>query len=105
MAEEVLSIAFVRPFEGHDEEVAALAGELYVLLERKQYSRDLLYRDRRDPHLLVNLRYWRSEEARQEAHEDPEVHHFWARLGQICQVETVYERLEEIDWRKRSPGS
>jgi len=53
MAEEVLSIAFVRPFEGQDEEVVALAGELYALLERKQYSRDLLYRDRHDPHLLV----------------------------------------------------
>jgi quinol monooxygenase YgiN len=99
MAEEVLSIAFVRPFEGHDEEVVALASELYVLMKRKQYSRNLLYRDQRDPHLLVNLRYWRSEETRREAYEDPDVQRFWARLGQICRVETVYEQLEEMDWR------
>lgn len=96
MSEEVLSIAFVRPLEGQEAEVLAVARALYALLERKQYSRDLLYRDTRDPHLLVNLRYWRSREARELAHEDPDVHRFWARLGQICRVETVYERLEEI---------
>lgn len=101
MSEEVLSIAFVQPQEGHEAELISILKELYTLLERKQYSRDRLYRDVRNSHLLVNLRYWRSEQARREAQEDPDVHRFWARLGQICRVEPVYESLEEIVWKQK----
>ena len=50
-----------------------------------------------NPHHYVNLRYWTSEEARAQAHEDPEVHRFWARLGLLMNMLKVYERLERVN--------
>ncbi len=96
MRPEVLSIAFVRPEEGKEEECLAVLWDLYRVLQRKNYSRDVLYRDKNDPRLLVNLRYWKSPAARDQAHEDPEVHRHWSRLGQLCRVELVREELESI---------
>lgn len=96
MAQEMLSIAFVRPEEGKEEECLAVLWDLYRVLHHKDYSRDVLYRDKNDPHLLVNLRYWKSRAARDQAHEDPEVHRHWSRLGQLCRVELVREELESI---------
>lgn len=104
MAEQVLSIAVVRPDEGKAEECAAVIRELYAVLQRKNYSRDLLYRDTQNPELLVNLRYWTSPQARQDAHEDPEIHRYWLRLGQLCKVVQVYEELEEIQGSASSVG-
>lgn len=96
---EVLSIAVVRPHEGKTEETVAVIRELYAVLERKHYSRDLLYRDLNDPRLMVNLRHWSSAQARRDAQEDPEIHRYWQRLGQLCEVVKVYEELEEIPAR------
>lgn len=96
MSEEIVAIAFVRPEEGHDEETLHVLQELYGVMTRKNYSRNILYRDANDAHTLVNIRYWSSEEARQKAHEDPEVHRCWARLGQLAKVERVFERLDEV---------
>lgn len=103
---EILSIAYIRPEEGKDEETLQLLSELYGLMRRKGYSRDLLYRDVKDKGgRLVHLRYWVSEEARDEAHEDPEVHRLWQRLGSISKVEAVLEKLEAIDgtWSVSAP--
>ena len=72
--------------------------ELYALLGRKNYSRDRLYRDAKD-NRLIGVRVWTSELARNQAHEDPEVHRIWARLGRLCTVEQVWEQLEEVDLR------
>jgi quinol monooxygenase YgiN len=94
---EILSIAYIRPEEGKDEETLKLLSELYGLMRRKGYSRDLLYRDLKDRGRFVHLRYWASEETREEAHEDPEVHRLWQRLGNISKVEAVQEKLEAID--------
>lgn len=94
---EILSIAHVRVDEGKDDETLQVLSDLYSLLRRKGYSRDLLYRDMKDPGLFINLRYWKSQEAREEAHEDPEVHHLWQRLAQISNVESVIEKLEPIE--------
>jgi quinol monooxygenase YgiN len=95
---EVVSIAYIRPDDGKEEETLQVLSELYGVMRRKGYSRDLLYRDVKDKGgRLVNLRYWASEEAREEAHEDPEVHRLWQRLGGISKVEAVLEKLEEID--------
>ena len=96
MTEEIVAIAFVRPGEGHDEETIQVLHDLYEVMTRKNYSRNVLYRDAKDLHTYVNLRYWTSEEARQKAHEDPEVHRCWARLGQLATVERVFERLDEV---------
>ncbi len=97
---ELFSIAYVRPEEGKEQETLDILSQLYTLLRKKKYSRDLLYRDLKDPGRLLNLRYWRSEEARDEAHEDPEVHRLWQRLSEVSKVEGVIEKLKLIegDW-------
>jgi quinol monooxygenase YgiN len=94
---EILSIAYIRPNEDKEADTLQILAELYGLLGRKGYSRDLLYRDLKDRGRFVNLRYWASEEAREEAHEDPEVHRLWQRLGNVSQVEAVLEKLEAIE--------
>ena len=94
---ELFSIAYVRPEEGNEQQTLEILVQLYTLLRNKDYSRDLLYRDARDHRRLINLRYWRSEEARQEAQEDPEVHRLWQRLSEISKVEGVIEELELIE--------
>lgn len=93
---EILALAVVEAFEDKSEQCLALLREFYAALRAKGYSRDLLYRDARNPQRFVNLRYWRSEEARDEAHEDPDVHRFWVRLAELSQVTTVFERLEPV---------
>jgi quinol monooxygenase YgiN len=94
---ELLSLAYVRPNPGKEQETLAILTELYTLLRNRNYSRDFLYRDAKNPGRLLNLRYWRSEEARDEAHEDPAVHQLWQRLSEVSTVEGVIERLEVIE--------
>jgi hypothetical protein len=96
MEQEVLAIAVVLPFEGREAEVIALLNEFYVMLARKGYCRDILYRSMKDPSRLINLRYWKSDEMRREASEDPDVHRYWHKLVTMAEVERVYEQLHEI---------
>jgi len=93
---EIMALAIVDAFDGKDEECLHLLHEFYAVLRRKQYSRDLLYRDQKHPGRFVNIRYWRSEEARKEAQDDPDVHRFWRRLSEIAKVTQVLERLEDV---------
>lgn len=93
---EIMALAVVEAFHGKDEECLQLLHEFYAVLRRKQYSRDLLYRDLKDRRQFINIRYWRSEQAREDAHEDPDVHRFWQRLSEISKVTVVFERLEDI---------
>ena len=65
-------------------------------MRRKQYSRDLLYRDLKDSRRFINIRYWRSDETRKEAQDDPDVHNFWKRLSEIAKVTHVFERLADV---------
>jgi quinol monooxygenase YgiN len=92
---EILSIAYIRPEEGKEKETLEILSELYDTLRRKGYSRDLLYRDPQGR--LVNLRYWQSEELRDEAHEDPEMHRLWQRLADVSKWEVAAEKLEAVD--------
>ena len=55
---EILSIAHIRVDEGKEQETLQTLSELYLLMRRKGYSRDLLYRDVKEPSRLINLRYW-----------------------------------------------
>lgn len=96
MSDEIFAIAVVKPEEGHEQEVLEILSDLYAVMRRKNYSRNTLYRDRKEPSRLVNFRYWTSDDARTRAQEDPEVHRCWARLGQVAKVETVMEHLDEI---------
>ncbi len=93
---EIMALAVVEAFDDKGEECLQLLHQFYAVLRRKGYSRDLLYRDLKDPRRFVNVRYWSSENARQEAHEDPDVHGFWKRLSEIASVTPVFERLEDV---------
>ncbi len=92
---EILSIAVMEPYDGKEDEFVELLREFYTVLREKKYSRDQLMKNKRTPH-YVNIRYWASEEARRSAHEDPDVHRFWARLGLLCQMRAVYETLDQV---------
>ncbi len=96
MASEILSIAVFEPHPGQEDKCVALVHELYRLMHRKRYSRDYFYRDLKKPGRYVNLRYWRSPEARVEAQQDPDLHRMWAQLGLIMTMVNVYETLEEL---------
>ena len=79
-----------------DMEAASLATirELIAILSAKGYSRDLLYREGESHYVL--LRYWKSEESRRSAQEDPEVLRCWARLGNEIRIVKVYETLQNV---------
>ena len=96
MSDEIFALAVVRPHEGHEEQVIGILHDLYVVMNRKNYSRNILYRDEKDKSRLVNLRYWSSEKARSEAQEDPEVHRQWVRLAEVATVDLVFESLVEV---------
>ena len=94
MLQEILSVAVWEPVP--DKEAASLATlrELTAIVVAKGYGRDILYRDR-EAH-YVFLRYWKSEESRQAALEDPDMQRCWARLGNEIQIVKVYETLTEL---------
>jgi hypothetical protein len=72
--------------------------ELMSIVAAKGYGRDLLFRDRESHYVF--LRYWKSEEARQSALEDPDMQRCWARLGNEVQIVKVYETLSEISFNQ-----
>jgi hypothetical protein len=94
MPPEILSVAVWEPVP--EEEAASLATlrELSAIVAAKGYGRDLLYRDRESHYVF--LRYWKSEEARRAAQEDPDMLRCWARLGNEISIVKVYETLTEV---------
>lgn len=94
--QEFLAIAVIRPFDGREAEVIQLLHDFYILLSEKNYSRDILYRESAFSPRLFNFRYWKSKEARQQAYEDSDIHQYWQRLSEICEVEKIYEELNEV---------
>ncbi len=98
MPDSILSIAVMEPFPGCEEEFLGVLHDLYTLMERKGYSDNSLLRNRLDPPHYINIRRWKSVEARESAHEDPEVHRYWAKLGNLCFMRRVHEILDEVNW-------
>jgi len=94
MAEEILSVAIWEPVPNHEAAAFKTFRELTSIVARKGYGRDLLYRDH--DHHYVFLRYWKSEDARRQAQEDPDMLRCWAKLGNEIQIVKVYETLAEI---------
>jgi quinol monooxygenase YgiN len=92
---EILSIAIFQPLPGHEEASLATMQALIAALSAGGYSRDLLYRDAKSHDELVLLRYWKSEEARRAALEDPEVLRCWAKLSHEIRTVRIYETLED----------
>ena len=98
MPQEILSVAVWDPVPGMEAASLATIRELIAILTSKGYSRDLLYRDRESHYVL--LRYWKSEDARRSAQEDPDMLRCWARLGNEIQIVKVYETLTEVALEK-----
>jgi hypothetical protein len=94
MAEEILSVALWEPNPQMEATALATFHELTSIVAGKGYGRDFLYRDR-DQH-YVFLRYWKSEEARRIAQEDPDMLRCWAKLGNEIQIVKVYETLTKV---------
>jgi quinol monooxygenase YgiN len=92
---EILSIAIFQPLPGHEEASLATMQTLIAALSSAGYSRDLLYRDAKSQDEYILLRYWKSEESRRAALEDPEVLRCWAKLSLEIRTVKIYETLEE----------
>jgi len=95
MPEEILSLAIFEPLPGNEEAVLATMQALMAALAKHGYSRDLLYRDGKSKREFILVRYWKSEEARRAALEDPEVLRYWAELSHEIRTIKVFESLEE----------
>jgi hypothetical protein len=92
---EILSIAIFEPLPESQEAALATIRELGAALTKGGYSRDSVYRDAKSGHYIL-LRYWRSEEARRAALEDPNVLRCWARLAHEIRTVSVMETLDEV---------
>lgn len=94
MPEEILSVAMWEPLSGMESTALNTFQELTSIVAAKGYGRDFLYRDRE--HHYVFLRYWKSEQSRRMAQEDPDMLRCWSRLGNEIQIVKVYETLSEV---------
>jgi hypothetical protein len=92
---EILAVAVFEPLDGMEAQALATVRELSAVLERGGYSRDVLYREPAGEYVLV--RYWKSDEARRQAPEDPDAQRCWARLAHEIRIVKIYERLEEVE--------
>ncbi len=92
----IRSMAILKPHEGKEEATVNYLREFYTMMSRKQYSRDTLFRDRKHPGLLVHIRLWLSQESRETAQQDPDVHRYWINLGEVAVITTIYEDLDEV---------
>lgn len=94
MPQEILSVAVWEPVPQMEAASLNTLRELSAIVASKSYGRDLLYRDRESHYVL--LRYWKSEDARRIAQEDPDMLRCRARLGNEIQILKVYETLSEV---------
>lgn len=94
MAQEILSLAIWEPLPEHEAAALETFRELTSIVASKGYGRDFLYRD--GEHHYVFLRYWRSEQSRRDAQEDPDMLRCWAKLGNEIQIVKVYETLSDV---------
>lgn len=96
MDEEIVSVAVIEALPGKQEELVAMLREFYTMMRTKGYSRDVLRRDASRPDRFFHTRFWKSEQTRAEAQHDPDVHRYWLRLPELCNIPAIYESLETI---------
>jgi len=96
MSKEILSIAIFEPLAGSEQAALETLRGLDAALTQGNYSRDCLFRDEKAPNQYVLLRYWKSQEARRAALEDPQVLRCWAKLAHEIRIIKVVETLEEL---------
>ncbi len=101
MAHEILSVAIWKPVPEMEAASLATLSELKSIVAAKGYGRDLLYRDRESNYVF--LRYWKSEDARRTAMEDPDMLRCWAKLGNEISTVKVYETLNEVPLTRARP--
>lgn len=94
MAHEILSVAVFAPLAGMEKEALATVRDLSSVLAKGGYSRDVLYREPQGDYVLV--RFWKSDDARRAALEDPEAQRCWAKLAHQIRIVKVHESLEEV---------
>jgi len=94
MEHEILSVAIWEPLTGLEGTALETFQELKTIVSAKAYGRDLLFRDAESHYVF--MRYWKSEEARRAAQEDPDMLRCWARLGNQIRIVKVYETLTEL---------
>jgi hypothetical protein len=92
---EILSLAIFVPLPESQEAALGTIRELGAALVKGGYSRDSVYRDVKSGQYIL-LRYWRSEDARRAALEDPDVLRCWAKLANEIRTVSVMETLEEV---------
>jgi len=95
MAHEILSVAVFIPLAGKEAEALATVRDLSSVLGKGGYSRDVLYREPEGEYVLV--RFWKSDESRRAALEDPEAQRCWAKLAHEIRIVKVHESLEEVE--------
>jgi len=93
VSSEILSVAVFVPLPGHEEQALSTVRELSGVLASGGYSRDVLYRG---PDEYVLVRFWKSDECRRAAMEDPGAQKCWAKLAHEIRILKVHESLEEI---------
>jgi hypothetical protein len=96
MTEPIRAMAIMRPHEGKETEMVAFLREFYNMMLRKQYSHDILFQDAKQHGVLVHLRIWTSDEAREAAVQDPDVHYYWMKLPELGTITNIYEELQPI---------
>src|ERR1051326_3551542 len=99
MPQEILSVAVWEPVPEMEAASLNTLRALSAIVAAKGCGRDLLYRDRESHYVF--LRYWKSEDPRRVAQEDPDMLRCWARLGNEIQILKVYETLVEVTVDKR----
>jgi len=96
MRDPIRSIATLKPHPGKESELLAYLRDFYNMMYTKQYSRDIVFRDAKQPGLFVHIRIWLSAEARDSAVEDPDVHRYWIGMPDLATITIVYEELEPV---------
>jgi len=96
MKNSIRSMAILKPNPGLELEAFEFLREFYSMMYTKQYSRDILFRDLKNPAVFVHIRIWLSMEARATAVNDPDVHHYWKKFPEFATITTTYEELEPI---------
>jgi hypothetical protein len=96
MRDQIRSMAILKPLPGKESELLAFLREFYSMMYGKQYSRDMLFHDKKQPGVFVHIRIWLSDEARNTAVQDPDVHRYWMKLPELGTITTIYEELEPI---------
>ena len=102
MKEPIRSMSILKPHPGMEQELIAFLIEFYSMMYAKEYSRDMLFKDLKQPETYVHVRIWFSPKARDAAMHDPDVHRYWMKLPELGDVTDIWEELEPIFSTERS---